>query len=89
MDVVAEISVQERTPMYVVHGKTGSGSIEGHVAKDRMWMVWQVGRIERGAAIVPYAAWMEATGVKVEEARAMREKRVDATIAEIVKAPRT
>jgi beta-lactamase class D len=89
MDVVAEISAQERTPAYVVHGKTGSGSIEGHQARDRMWLVWQVGWIERGAAIVPYAGWMEATGVTIDEARAMRKQRVDASIAAIVKGPRT
>ena len=74
---VREISILERDGDRVLHGKTGSGDIEDHPG----WLVWQVGYIEHGTDLLPYAAWMEAgTDVDLDAARARREHRLRATL---------
>lgn len=68
--VVREISELERRGDRVLHGKTGSGMVEDGSGR---FLVWQVGWIEKGTEIVPYAAWLEVTGGTFDEARAARD----------------
>jgi beta-lactamase class D len=59
-----------------LHGKTGSGSREdGHG-----WLVWQVGWIEKDGAIIPYAGWLERDDATLDEARAARDRELDAAL---------
>lgn len=67
-----------------LYGKTGSGPIEDGKGG---WLVWQVGWVERGSAIVPYAAWMEVKTGTFDEARAVREQRLRATLDELALFP--
>ena len=69
-EVVREISELERHGSRVLHGKTGSGMSEDGSGK---FLVWQVGWIEDGQQIVPYAAWIEVNGGTFDEARAARD----------------
>jgi beta-lactamase class D len=75
--VVREISIIDRNGDRVLHGKTGSG----HAEDGKGWLVWQVGWVEHGNEIKPYAAWLEVADGTVEEARAKRTKRLDDTLA--------
>ena len=68
--VVREISELERRGDRVLHGKTGSGMVEDGSGR---FLVWQVGWIENGTQIVPYAAWVEVTGGTFDEARGVRD----------------
>ena len=77
-EVVREISELERTATAVLHGKTGSGPIEDETGG---WVVWQVGWIERGSTMIPYACWLETKTEDVDAARAAREQRLRATLA--------
>jgi len=69
-EVVRDISVLERRGSRVLHGKTGSGMAEDGNGK---FLVWQVGWVEDGTQIVPYAAWLEVTGGTFDDARAARD----------------
>jgi len=80
-DVVREISIIARDGDTVLHGKTGSGPIEGSKDDEKRWLLWQVGWVEHGAEIKPYAAWMEVSGKDFDAARAIRQKRIDDTLA--------
>ena len=68
--VVREISELERHGNRVLHGKTGSGMAEDGSGQ---FLVWQVGWIEAGTQIAPYAAWLEVTGGTFDEARSARD----------------
>jgi beta-lactamase class D len=78
--VVAEVTVLERRGKDVLHGKTGAGPIEDGKGG---WLVWQVGWIEKeDGTILPYAAWMDSKLDSVDDARAARDKRLRAMLAE-------
>jgi beta-lactamase class D len=86
-EVVREISTLETKGTRMLHGKTGSGpgsdrqNLKTDPGSD--FLVWQVGWIENGAEIVPYAAWLEVTGGTFDEARAKRDELLRATLAEL------
>jgi beta-lactamase class D len=82
-DAVRAISELERSAGAVLHGKTGSGSTEDRARS----LVWQVGWVERGDAIYPYACWMEG-GDDFDAARAARDERLRATLDELHVFPR-
>lgn len=75
---VREVSILAREGGRVLHGKTGSGSAEDGRP---VWLVWQVGYVERDGAVLPYAGWMEvAKDVDLDTARDRRTQRVNATL---------
>ncbi|MDB4958263.1 MAG: oxa5 [Myxococcales bacterium] len=76
-EVVRDISVIAREDRAVLHGKTGSGHVEGG---SEAWLMWQVGWVERDGAVIPYASWLE-TKLSFEDARALRTRRVRETLA--------
>jgi beta-lactamase class D len=88
-EVVRDVSTLERAGSSVLHGKTGSGPIEDENAGDNKGgsgddenggsIVWQVGWIELGKTIVPYACWMQQPG-KIDDLRTARDKRLRATL---------
>jgi beta-lactamase class D len=67
----------------ILHGKTGSGMASDVEPTREAFLVWQVGWIEDGVMIMPYAAWIEVTGGTFDEARAKRDELLRATLAEL------
>ena len=76
-EVLADVTVLAKTDVAVLHGKTGSGPIEDGKGG---WLVWQVGWIESGGKLLPYAVWMESKAKSMDDARAARDKRLRATL---------
>jgi beta-lactamase class D len=74
--VVREVTVIAEAGGAVLHGKTGAG----HVEEGRAWLVWQVGWVERAGELVPYAAWLESEVEDIDEVRALRDRRLRATL---------
>ena len=69
IDLVKEIMVRERTPLYTLSGKTGGGSIEnGHA------LGWFVGYVETGGN-----TYFFATNIEGENYLAIRDKRIELT----------
>lgn len=65
----------------ILRGKTGSGPIEDGTGG---YLVWLVGWVERDSRAIPFAAWLEDTsGGSLDDARARRDQRVRATLAEL------
>ena len=81
-EVVREISTLETKGTRVLHGKTGSGPGNDN-GPGADYLVWQVGWIEDGSTVVPYAAWVEVNGGSFDEARGKRDARLRATLAEL------
>jgi len=79
--VVREISTLETKGTRVLHGKTGSGPGSDRDPPASDYLVWQVGWIEDGTTIVPYAAWLEVTGGTFDDARAKRDALLRETLA--------
>ncbi len=79
-DVVAEVTILSTTADRVIHGKTGTGPNEDG---RKGWIVWQVGWIERGGKIIPYAAWLETPDESMEGARAARAARLDPILSRL------
>jgi beta-lactamase class D len=84
-EVVRDVSVLAHEGNDVLHGKTGSGHLEDGSSR---WLMWQVGFVEHGGALIPYAAWLETPG-SFDEARALRTRRVRETLAAIGVMPYT
>jgi len=81
-EVVREISTLETKGTRVLHGKTGSGPGNDN-GPGADYLVWQVGWIEDGSTVVPYAAWVEVNGGSFDEARGKRDALLRATLAEL------
>ncbi|HEY0079020.1 MAG TPA: class D beta-lactamase [Pyrinomonadaceae bacterium] len=69
IDLVKEIMVRERTPLYTLSGKTGGGSIENRNA-----LGWFVGYVETGGN-----TYFFATNIEGENYLAIRDKRIELT----------
>ncbi len=77
-EVVRDVSVIARAGDAVLHGKTGTGSLEDGRTR---WLAWQVGYVENHGAILGYAGWMEITSaVDFAVARTQREARIRTTL---------
>jgi beta-lactamase class D len=78
---VREITTLDTKDKRVLHGKTGSGPASDLDNNAEAYLVWQVGWIENGAEIVPYAAWVEVKAKTIDEARATRDELLSSTLA--------
>jgi beta-lactamase class D len=78
---VREITVLDTKAKRVLHGKTGSGPAADLDTNNEAFLVWQVGWIENGSEILPYAAWVEVEGKTFDEARATRDELLQSTLA--------
>ena len=78
-DVVYAIAERDRTADAVLYGKTGSGPLEDGRPG---WLVWQVGWVERGGRVIPYAAWLERHDAKLDDARAALQRTLLDTLAQ-------
>ncbi len=75
---VTEVIELAREGDAVLYGKTGTGGIE---TGGDGWLAWQVGWVDRKGVIVPYAAWLELPAGKMDDVRAVRERRLRAALA--------
>jgi beta-lactamase class D len=78
---VRDITTLETKDKRVLHGKTGSGPATDLDKHGTGKLVWQVGWIENGSEIVPYAAWLEVDTRSIDEARSERDELLKATLA--------
>jgi beta-lactamase class D len=78
---VREITTLDTKGMRVLHGKTGSGPATDLDKTNDGKLVWQVGWIENGTEITPYAAWLEVDTRSIDEARATRDELLKMTLA--------
>lgn len=80
---VREITALETKGARTLHGKTGAGPATDLDKQREAFLVWQVGWIESGAEVVPYAAWLELESKTIDEARATRDERLNAAFDEL------
>lgn len=85
-EVVREVSRLRVAGAAALHGKTGAGPIEDG---NGGWLVWQVGWIERGGEVVPYACWMDVKTGDIDGARAARDARLRETLDVLGLFPKT
>ncbi|MGN6110389.1 MAG: penicillin-binding transpeptidase domain-containing protein [Kofleriaceae bacterium] len=85
-EVVREISRLAEAGGAEVHGKTGSGPVEDHGEGS---LVWLVGWVQRGDAILPFACWMAPPDADLDAARAARDRRLRDTLDQIGAFPRS
>lgn len=84
-EAVREISRLAEAGGAEVHGKTGSGPVEDN---GKGALVWLVGWVQRGDAILPFACWMELPE-DLDAARAARDRRLRDTLDQIGAFPRS
>jgi beta-lactamase class D len=78
---VRDVTTLDTKDKHVLHGKTGSGPATDLDKNNEGKLVWQVGWIDNGSEITPYAAWVEVPTRNIDEARATRDELLKTTLA--------
>lgn len=75
---VRAVLERDRQGAAVLYGKTGTGDAEDGSGR---WIAWQVGWVEVGSVVTPYAAWFESSINDIPTLAAERTRRVREVLA--------